>query len=135
MSSGDTNCKICLFLINIPPEPCNWISHDLLNKLTDVSDVGHGETGNCKIQINEIDEVPYLMELFKQSYNEKIWEDKIFFQTTIINFVINSNQQVNMIEYSLKNLNNIWIYFITNLFKFFFINTYINYLFLIFDAI
>ena len=46
--------------------------NDPLNKLTDVSDVGHWGTGNSKIQINEIDEVPYFMELFKQSYNEKI---------------------------------------------------------------
>ena len=47
-------------------------TNDPLNKVIDVSDVGHWGTGNCKIQINEIDEVPYFMELFKQSYNEKI---------------------------------------------------------------
>lgn len=46
--------------------------NDPLNKVIDVSDVGHWGTGNCKIIINEIDEVPYFMELFKQSYNEKI---------------------------------------------------------------
>ena len=46
--------------------------NDPLNKVIDVSDVGHWGTGNCKIQINEIDEVSYFMELFKQSYNEKI---------------------------------------------------------------
>ena len=46
--------------------------NDPLNKVRDVSDVGHWGTGNCNIQIKEIDEVPYFMELFKQSYNEKI---------------------------------------------------------------
>lgn len=46
--------------------------NDPLNKVIDVSDVGHWGTGNCKIQINEIDEVPYFIELFKQSYYEKI---------------------------------------------------------------
>jgi len=45
---------------------------DSLNKVQDVSNVGHWGTGNCKIQINEIDEVPYFMELFKQSYDEKL---------------------------------------------------------------
>ena len=49
--------------------------NDSLNRVKDVSDVGHWGTGNCKIQINEIDEVHYFMELFKQSYDEKIWED------------------------------------------------------------
>lgn len=46
--------------------------NDPLNKVRDVSDVGHWGTGNCNIQIKEIDEVPYFMELFKQSYDEKI---------------------------------------------------------------
>lgn len=46
--------------------------NDPLNKVRDVSYIGHRGTGNCNIQINEIDEVPYFMELFKQSYNEKI---------------------------------------------------------------
>ena len=46
--------------------------NDSLNRVKDVSDVGHWGTGNCKIQINEIDEVHYFMELFKQSYDEKI---------------------------------------------------------------
>lgn len=46
---------------------------DSLNKVKDFSNVGHLGTGNCKIQINEIDEVPYFMELFKQSYDEKLY--------------------------------------------------------------
>lgn len=46
--------------------------NDPLNKVIDVSDIGHWGTGNCKIEISTIDDVPYFMELFKQSYNEKI---------------------------------------------------------------
>ena len=46
--------------------------NDPLNKVRDVSDIGHWGTGNCNIQIKEIDEVPYFMELFKQSYDEKV---------------------------------------------------------------
>lgn len=46
--------------------------NDSLNKVSDVSEVGHWGTGNCKIQINEIDDVPYFMELFKQSYEDKL---------------------------------------------------------------
>lgn len=46
--------------------------NDPLNKVIDVSDIGHWGTGNCKIEISKIDDVPYFMELFKQSYNEKI---------------------------------------------------------------
>ena len=46
--------------------------NDPLNKVTDVSNIGHWGTGDCNIIINEIDEVPYFMELFEQSYNEKL---------------------------------------------------------------
>lgn len=46
--------------------------NDPLDKVSDVSEVGHWGTGNSKIQINEIDEVPYFMELFKQSYDDKL---------------------------------------------------------------
>lgn len=46
--------------------------NDPLNKVRNVTDIGHWGTRNCHIQINEIDEVPYFMELFKQSYYEKI---------------------------------------------------------------
>lgn len=34
--------------------------------------MGRLGTRYCEIQIKEIDEVLYFMELFKQSYNEKI---------------------------------------------------------------
>lgn len=46
--------------------------NDPLNKVKDVSNVGHWGTGNCVIQINDIDEVAYFMELFKQSYDNKL---------------------------------------------------------------
>ena len=67
-------CEIALFKnhLNI------WIDlyfkniNDPLNKVTDVSNIGHWGTGDCNIIINEIDEVPYFMELFEQSYNEKL---------------------------------------------------------------
>lgn len=67
-------CEIALFKnylkvwIDLEFEKIN----DPLNKVNDVSGVGHWGTGNSIIQINEIDEVPYFMELFKQSYEEKI---------------------------------------------------------------
>lgn len=67
-------CEIALYknYINI------WIDLDIenindsLNKVKDVTEIGHLGTGNCFIQINEIDEVPYFMELFKQSYEDKL---------------------------------------------------------------
>lgn len=67
-------CEIALFKNHLKI----WIDldfkniNDPLNKVTDVSNIGHWGTGDCNIIINEIDEVPYFMELFKQSYNEKI---------------------------------------------------------------
>lgn len=46
--------------------------NDPLNKVIDVSDIGHLGTGSSMIEINTIDDVTYFMELFKQSYTEKI---------------------------------------------------------------
>lgn len=67
-------CEIALFKNHLKI----WIDldfkniNDPLNKVTDVSNIGHWGTGDCNIIINEIDEVPYFMELFEQSYNEKL---------------------------------------------------------------
>lgn len=67
-------CEIAIYKNNIKV----WIDlefetiNDSLNKVSDVSNIGHHGTGNCMIKINEIDDVHYFMELFKQSYDEKI---------------------------------------------------------------
>ncbi|MBR3112554.1 MAG: hypothetical protein IKH29_02430 [Methanobrevibacter sp.] len=46
--------------------------NDSLNRVKNVSDIGHWGTGNSYIQINEIEDISYFMELFKQSYEDKL---------------------------------------------------------------
>ena len=46
--------------------------NDPLNKLTDVTNLGHWGTGDCNFQLNNKEDIEYFMSLFKQAYEKKL---------------------------------------------------------------
>lgn len=45
--------------------------NDPLNKITDVTNIGHWGTGDCYFQLDDNDDIEYFMSLFKQAYENK----------------------------------------------------------------
>lgn len=46
--------------------------NDPLNKITDVTNIGHWGTGDCYFQLDDNDDIEYFMSLFKQAYENKL---------------------------------------------------------------
>lgn len=46
--------------------------NDPLNKVTDVTEIGHWGTGDCYFQLDKNDDIEYFMSLFKQAYDNKL---------------------------------------------------------------
>lgn len=46
--------------------------NDPLNKVQDVTEIGHWGTGDCYFQLDSLDDLEYFMTLFKQAYENKL---------------------------------------------------------------